>query len=72
MIVATDGSRTVLFYSHFDDALDDYVDYYACYALPALSADELQGSWVGLENRALDRLPDIPLNELPFELPRRG
>ncbi len=72
MIMATDGTNTFLFHSHFDDSLDDYVDFYACYVMPVLSTEELEGTWVGLENRALDRLPNVPLNELPFELPRRG
>jgi hypothetical protein len=71
MIVASNGSDTILFYSRFDDDADKYLGYYECYKLPRLSALELEGTWVGLENRATDRLPDVPLNALPFELPRR-
>ncbi len=68
-----DGRNEYLPFSQpFDDSLDDYVDFYACYVMPVLSTEELEGTWVGLENRALDRLPNVPLNELPFELPRRG
>jgi hypothetical protein len=37
MIVATNESGTYLFYSRFDDALDDYVDHFEVHKLPQLS-----------------------------------
>ena len=71
MVVATNETGTYLFHSRFDDALDEYIDHYEVYELPSLTAAELQGSWVDLLGRALKRLADIPLQELPFDETRR-
>ena len=67
MIVASRGEELVLFYSRFCDDRDDYNDYYERYRLPSLSTEDLTGTWEGLEDRAIERLPDLPLNELPFD-----
>jgi hypothetical protein len=37
------------------------------YRIPELRESELCASWFGLETRALARLPDIPVNEFPFD-----
>lgn len=71
MVVARNESGTYLFYSRFDDALDDYIDHYEVFEIPALTDEELRGSWIAIPNRALRRLPDVPLRQLPFEITRR-
>jgi hypothetical protein len=71
MVVARDETGTYLFYSPFDEQLDDYVAaYYVCH-MPDLSAEDLKGSWVGLELKAIERLPDIPIRSLPFDVTSR-
>lgn len=71
MIVAADGRGTFLFYSRFDEQLDDYRPHYEVYRLPELSTAQLSGSWEDLEKLAIDRDVDIPVNELPFQVKRR-
>jgi len=72
IVVARQGEELFLFRSRFDDSNDEYVDYYEVYRMPVLAADELNGSWVGLEQRALAKLENIPLDGLPFSVTRRG
>lgn len=69
-VVAMRGTQTFYFYSPFDGALDDYTPHYQVYRLPAISEEELKGSWVGLEAKALERLEDLPLKKLPFDISR--
>lgn len=71
MVVARDGSGTYLFYSRFDEDLDDYIDHYEVFEIPALTDDELRDSWESLPGKALRRLADVPLRQLPFEVTRR-
>lgn len=71
MVVATNDSGTFLYYSRFEEALDDYTDYYAVYRMPELTLEELQGTWEGLEERALERLADVPIRSLPFDVTHR-
>ena len=46
-------------------------DCYEVYRLPAPREGEACQSWFGLETRALERLPDIPVREFPFDLGAR-
>jgi hypothetical protein len=71
MIVARCDLGTFLFFSRFDDVADDYSDNYELYLMPTLSAADLAGSWVGLEARALKRLPDLGIRQFPFDVARR-
>ena len=68
MIVARKGEEARLFYSRFDEQSDEYLDFYAVYRMPLLSETELDGSWVGLEDQALERLDDLPIHDLPFSV----
>ena len=70
MIVATGPDGTFLFWSRFDEKLDEYVDRYEVWRMPKIADDELRGSWIGLEARALERMPNIALSELPFAVER--
>jgi hypothetical protein len=66
MVIATGPGGTFLFWSRFDEELDEYIDHYEVWRMPPLSESDLSGSWVGLEGKALERMPDVPLRELPF------
>ena len=71
VIAQRDGSL-YFFDSRFDEDLDCYLEYYEVWRLPLLSAEQLAGSWVGLEDLALERLPNIGLRDLPFEVSSRN
>lgn len=71
-IVARRGDDLYFFDSRFDDALDDYLGYYEVWRLPPLDVSCLSGTWAGLERRAVERLPNVGLRELPFELSSRS
>ncbi len=72
VIVARMGDESFLFYSKFVEQLDEYTDFYEVYRMPLVAEADLDGSWVGLENKALERLQDIPVDELPFAVSRRS
>jgi hypothetical protein len=71
MMVCTDAHGTYLFWSRFNDEKNDYSDYYETYRIRPLSDSEACASWFGLETRALERLPDIPVGDFPFDVARR-
>lgn len=70
MVLAVDGDVHFLFVSHFDDSLDDYVDYYTVYRMPLLSDQVVSGPWTTLESLALGTVERIPLEKLPFTFGR--
>jgi hypothetical protein len=63
---------TFLFHSPLDRASGAYRNHYEVYRLPSLSESELCLSWFGLETRAIARLPDLPIDEFPFDRERRS
>jgi|SRR5688572_11155543 len=71
MVIARDETGTYLFYSPFVEELDDYFDGYHVYRMPDLAPEHLQGSWEGLEQRAIEQLPDILIRDLPFDVTNR-
>ena len=71
-VVARDESGTYLFLSRFIDAHDDYRDFYEVYRMPTLADQELRGTWIGLENRAIEHLGTIPTRGLSFDSERRA
>jgi hypothetical protein len=72
MIVAANEEGTFLFYSRFDEVIDDYASHYEVYRMPELDREVLAASWEGLERRALERRPNMPVSALPFTVKRRG
>ena len=72
MIVTQDGSSTYLLWSRFDEALDDYRDVYDVYRMPPLSDEELRGSWVDLEKRAIEHIGTVPVRCLTFDSGRHA
>jgi len=71
-VIARDESGTYLFWSRFVEAHDDYRDFYDVYRMPPLSDREIRGSWVGLENRAIEHLGTIPTRSLSFDSERHA
>ncbi|MEO8385727.1 MAG: hypothetical protein ABI583_10830 [Betaproteobacteria bacterium] len=71
MIVATNDEGAFLFYSRFDEHLDSYLTHYEVFRLPNTLINDLPRSWVDLEQRAIGRIADVPVNELPFAVERR-
>ena len=71
-VIAQRDGCLYFFDSRFDDDLDDYLDHYEVWRLPSLSDEKLAGSWVGLEKLALERLPDVGLRDLPFQVSSRN
>ena len=72
MVIAKRGEETFLFYSRFDEAADSHTDHYEVWVMPSLTEERLQSSWLGLENMALSRLPNVGIHDLPFVVPLRG
>lgn len=70
-MVCTNAAGTFYFHSRHDPATGRYADYYEVYRLPAMSESETCLSWFGLETRALERLPDLPVRAFPFDVARR-
>jgi hypothetical protein len=68
MVIAQGESGTYLYQSPFVEELDDYFDGYHVYRMPDLDPKELEGSWEGIERRAIEQLPDVPLSSLPFDI----
>lgn len=69
-ITSYDG-KDYLFDCPFEDELDDYPDSYRVYQLPALSEEELQGSWEHLPELAESLLGVIPVAEVRFDSTKR-
>jgi len=70
-MVCTNAQGTFFFWSRFDDGNAAYADYYEVYRIRPLSDSEACASWFGLETRALERLPDTPLGDFPFDVAAR-
>jgi hypothetical protein len=70
-IVCTSARGTFLFLSRFDAAKDGYADYYEVYRIRPFAEGEACASWFGIETRALERFPDLPVREFPFDVPAR-
>lgn len=70
-MVCTNASGTYFFRSPLDPATGGYADYYQVYRLPPMLEGETCLSWFGLETRALERLPDLPVRAFPFDVTRR-
>lgn len=70
-MICTSHRGTFLFLSRFDQTRDRYTDHYEVHRLPRLSESEVCASWFGLETRAIERLPDLPVHAFPFDVKRR-
>jgi hypothetical protein len=72
MIVASSDEGLFFFHSPSSDEIDDYAPHYEVYRLPMLDAALLPMSWENLEQQAVERRANIPLNNLPFTVERKS
>src|SRR5690348_11073213 len=72
IFITTHDGKQYLFDCPFDEELDDYSDRYQVYRLPAISEDELQGSWEHLPERAVNMLGTIPVTQVQFDTTKRN
>ena len=72
IFTATHDGKLYLFDCPFDDELDDYSDRYRVYQLPAISEDELQGSWERLPERAVRLVGEVPVTAVEFDATKRN
>jgi len=71
IFIAAHRGKRYLFDCPFDDELDDYLERYRVYQLPAISEDEIQGSWERLPERAVNLLGEIPVDAVQFDSTKR-
>ena len=72
IFITTHNGGLYLFDCPFDEELDDYSDRYQVYQLPAISEDELQGSWERLPERAASVLGTVPVAQVQFDTTKRN
>lgn len=71
IFITAHNGQQYLFDCAFDDELDDYPDSYRVYQLPALTDDELQGSWAELPEKATIFLGLVPVAKIRFDDTKR-
>lgn len=70
-LLCTNAQGTYYFLSRFDVRRDEYADHYEVYRIRPITESDVCSSWFGLETRALERLPDLPVRAFPFDVSRR-
>ncbi len=70
-IIVSDGSCNYLFTSSFDEALDEYRENYEIYEMPNLTDEEMKGSWLKFEGKAVRHLGCVPVKEVCFDATKR-
>lgn len=70
-MLCTSARGCYFFLSRFDAARVAYSDAYEVYRMPPPGEGEPCLSWFGLEARAQERLPDIPVSSFPFDVATR-
>ena len=71
-MLCTGASGTYYFVSRFDAKRRAYSDSYEVYRIRQMDEGETCLSWFGLETRALERLPDLPIRDFPFDVTTRS
>ncbi|MBN1800101.1 MAG: hypothetical protein JW891_01260 [Candidatus Lokiarchaeota archaeon] len=66
-IFFTINDRSFFLDCDFDDTIDDYPNDYKLYLMPDLSESDLKGSWAGLNQKSIQNLGTIPVNEVKFD-----
>jgi hypothetical protein len=72
IFITKHNGKLYLFDCPFDEEIDDYPDRYQVYELPAISEDELQGSWERLPERAVRVLGAVPVVQVQFDATKRN
>ena len=71
MFVVSYSGKQYLFDGTFDEVLDEYPDTYQVYVLPNLSHHGLNGSWVGLSEKAEEHIGEVLVSRVVFDESRR-
>ena len=71
-MLCTGAGGTYYFVSRFDARRHAWSDSYEVYRIRPMGEGEACQSWFGLETRALERLPDLPVREFPFDVAARS
>lgn len=71
-MLCTSPSGTFYFLSRYDSQRGMHADHYEVYRPPPVNESAACASWFGLETSALERLPDLPVAEFPFDAERRA
>jgi hypothetical protein len=69
--VFEDGGLTWYFECPFDSETEDFADYYLVYRMPSLNADDLNGSWANLFERAISEVGRISKLDVRFDPTKR-
>ncbi len=69
--VVWNDEKQFLFLRDFDEALDDYPNFYRVFTLPNLSDEEVKKSWVQIETLANQFVGEIPVAEIHFDSTKR-
>jgi hypothetical protein len=65
------GVRGTYFFLSRPHASGGYSEAYEVYRLDPIGEGEVCQSWFGLETRARERLPDLPVRDFPFDVSAR-
>lgn len=60
-----------LFWRDFSDDLDEYEDAYRVYAMPPMTDEAIQSSWLNLNETATALLGEVPVKSVVFDETRR-
>ncbi len=60
-----------VFVRDFDDDLDEYEDQYRVFLLPSLTDEEIQSSWLRIENRAIESFGKVAVKDVRFDSTHR-
>lgn len=71
IFVARYQDELFLFDCPFDEDVEDFPDSYKVYRMPALTHEDLAGSWYGLEAKAIGFLGEVPISKVQFDGTRR-
>ena len=67
MLFTTIHEQTFLINCPFDESNDEFSEHYTVYLMPRLEPSELEGSWVGLESKAIRSLGKVTLTQKAFD-----
>jgi hypothetical protein len=66
-----DGRDTILFDCPFDTGGEEYASAYCVWLMPALTEQELVGSWARLADRGIRLLGHVPVEDVSFDASKR-
>jgi hypothetical protein len=71
LFLASHRGQLFLFDCPFDEATEDFPDFYRVYLLPAVAEEDLAGSWDKLSARAISYLGEVPIKQVGFDPSKR-